>query len=66
MGWLSNGRYHMTDDYGTGIQYEIVEEAKRLYREKYGKRNPETLSTLELDQIKTEAGKRVQERRRRK
>lgn len=62
-GWLSDGKYHIIEDYGYGIQHQIAEEAKRLYYERYGKRNPATLSTLELDEIKTEAGKRVQERR---
>jgi len=43
---------------------EIGEEVERLYKDKYGRRNPNTLSKQELDQIKTEAGKRVQNRRR--
>ena len=42
---------------------QINEEFNRLYKARYGRRNPNTLSTLELDQIKTEAGQRVNKRR---
>lgn len=45
------------------LKKEINDEARKLYRDRYGKRNPATLSTQELDDIKTEAGKIVQKRR---
>ncbi|GAH13349.1 unnamed protein product [marine sediment metagenome] len=45
------------------IVREISEETKRLYQKRYGKRSPSTLSTQELDDITTEAGKRVQDKR---
>ena len=63
MGWLSEGKFIMMEDYGYGLQYQIAEEARRLYYNRYGKRNPNTLSTLELDRIKTEAGQIIQGRR---
>lgn len=56
-------RVHITRDDQLRLVKEINAEARRLYRDRYGRRSPDTLSTLELDAIKTEAGKRVQERR---
>lgn len=56
-------RVHIIRDDQLRLHREISEEARRLYRNKYGKRNPATLSRLELDDIKTKAGKRVQDRR---
>jgi len=53
----------MSEDYGKRLQQEIDEEAKRLYRDKYGKRNPDTLSSMELDSIKIEAARKVIKRR---
>lgn len=55
-------RVHITRE-ESGLVKEIYTEAKKLYRDRYGKRSPATLSMQELDDIKTEAGKRVQERR---
>ena len=66
MGYLSKGKYHQTENYGKNLQEEIDEETKRLYYGRYGKRNPDTLSTLELDKIRIEAAQIVQRRRRRK
>jgi len=56
-------RVHITRSDQLRLNREISEEAKKLYRDRYGKRNPNTLSTQELDDITTEAGKRVQDRR---
>jgi len=54
---------HITRDNESGLVREIMAEAEKLYQDRYGKRSPDTLSTQELDDVKTEAGKRVQERR---
>jgi len=51
-----------TDD--DQLRREIAEEYKKLYYKIYGKRKPHTLSSMELDNITTEASKRVQDRRR--
>ena len=56
-------RVHMTRGDQLRLNKEIHEEAKKLYRIRYGKRSPDTISTWDLDQIMTEAGKRVQDRR---
>jgi len=56
------GRVRIISD-SLRLPREINEEARKLYHDRYGKRSPATLSTLELDAIKTEAGKRIQERR---
>jgi len=56
-------RVHITRGDQLRLNKEIGKEAKRLYRNRYGKRNPNTLSTQELDDVKTEAGKRIQDRR---
>ena len=56
---------HLGEDYGKGIQQEINNRYKELYRSRYGKRNPATLSSMELDQLMSEAARWVQERRRR-
>ena len=56
-------RVHITRSTHLGLHKEIEEEAKKLYYRRYGKRHPATLSTQELDDIATEAGKRVQDRR---
>jgi len=64
MGYLSNGQFIQSDDYGRGLQEEILREARQIYRDWYGKRSVDTLSTMELDRVKTEAGKRVMRRRR--
>ena len=42
------------------MQRRIEEETKKLYRDWYCRRNPDTLSALEIDRIRTEAGKKVQ------
>ena len=42
---------------------EIAAEVDRLYKKKYGRRNPDTLSTKEIEAINHEAGVRVQDRR---
>lgn len=55
--------YIHTEDYGAGLVREVDKIAEELYRKKYGKRNPATLSSLELDQIKTEAWQIVNKRR---
>jgi len=56
-------RVHITRSDQLRMVREIEEEARKLYHDRYGRRNPATLSTWDLDQIKTEAGKRVQDRR---
>jgi hypothetical protein len=50
--------------YGKELQHKIEEEYKRLYYDKYGKRNPATLSSWELDQIMTQAARNVNKGRR--
>lgn len=57
------GRVHITRDDQLRLHREINEETRKLYYNKYGKRSPHTLSRQELDDIKTNAGKRVQDRR---
>jgi len=57
------GRVHITRDDQLRLAKEIDHEAKKLHRDRYGKRNPNTLSTQELDDITNEAGKRVQDKR---
>ncbi len=64
MGYLKDGRWVEIEDYSNSLQREVGEETMRLYRERYGGRNPDTLSSWELDQVRTQAGIRVQERRR--
>ena len=59
---MSN-RIHVKRTDESQIIRGIDEEAKKLYRDRYGKRNPNTLSTQELDDITNEAGKRVQDKR---
>lgn len=56
-------RVHFSRSDESKLKKEIAQEFGRLYHNKYGNRNPTTLSTLELDQLKTEAGKRVQDKR---
>ena len=56
-------RVHLIRGDQQGMVREIEGEAKKLYRDRYGSRNPHTLSTLELDAVKTEAGKRIQDKR---
>lgn len=53
-------------DPGKRLQDEITKEANRIFKERYGKRHPATLSTQEWDNIITEASKIVMARRRRK
>lgn len=48
-----------------GIEDEIKKEANEIYHHRYGKRNPNTLSTKENEAVVHEAAKKVQERRRR-
>jgi len=50
-----------TDD--DQLRREIAKEYKELYHRKYGWREPYTLSTKELENLMTEAAKRVQDRR---
>ena len=63
MGYLKDGRWIETEDYGDRLQRDINEETMKLYRERYGGRNPDTLSSWELDQIKTKAGQNVMKKR---
>ena len=42
---------------------EVSEEFKEVYTKKYGKRNPKTLSSMEMDAVNHEAMVRVQARR---
>ena len=63
MGYLKDGRWVETEDHSNTFQREIYEETMRLYHEKYGGRNPDTLSSWELDQVKTRAGQNVMKRR---
>jgi len=55
---------HLGEDYGKGMQEAINNRYKELYRNKYGKRNPATLSSTELDQLMSEAARLVQQKRR--
>ena len=57
------GDTHITRSDQQRLVKEINTESMKLYHDRYGNRNPNTLSTLELDQVKTDAGKRVQDRR---
>jgi len=57
------GRVHITRADQQRIVREIDDETKKLYQDRYGKRNPDTISTWDLNQIRTEAGRRVQDRR---
>lgn len=43
----------------------IAELAERIYKAEYGSRNPDTLSTLELEKIHHEAAIEAQRERRR-
>ncbi len=43
--------------------YEVEREVKRLYYKKYGKRNPATVSSKEIDDVNHAAMVRVQDRR---
>ena len=63
MGYLKDGRWVETEDWSNHLQREIDEETTRLYRERYGGRNPDTLSSWELDQVKTKAGQNIMKRR---
>ena len=63
MGYISDGQFITTEDYGNRLQQEIAEETMRLYRDWYGNRNPDTLSSWELDQVKTKAAQAVMKRR---
>ncbi|KKN53808.1 hypothetical protein LCGC14_0599010 [marine sediment metagenome] len=56
-------RVKITRDDQEGMVREIAKQAKELYQDRHGKRNPVTLSKQELDDITTEAGKRVQDKR---
>jgi hypothetical protein len=47
------------------LEDEIEKEYKEIYQRRYGKRNPQTLSTLELEAVTHEAARIVQERRKR-
>ncbi len=64
MGYLKDGRWVETEDWSNHFQREIDAETMRLYREQYDGRNPDTLSSWELDQVRTKAGINIQERRR--
>ena len=45
------------------LTHEIDFESKKLYAKRYGKRNPNTLSSRELEVIRHDAAIRVQDRR---
>ena len=57
-------RVHITRTDQKGMVREIHEQAKKLYRDRYGKRSPDSLSKQEIDNIMTEAGQRIQDKRR--
>lgn len=63
MGYLSNGKLVRQESYGKRLMEEIMEETDKVYKKRYGKRNPATLSTKELEAISHEAAVRVQDRR---
>ena len=56
-------RVRLTRDDQLRMVREIGQEANKLYYDRYGKRSPATLSRQELDDVKTEAGKRIQDKR---
>lgn len=64
MGYIKDGKYTQIKDVNdTMLMREIHAEVDKLYRDKYGKRNPNTLPTKEIEAINHEAMVRVQDRR---
>ena len=47
-----------------GIQEHIEEKTKELYKERYGKRSPDTLSIQGIEKVRHDAAIEVQKRRR--
>ena len=64
MGYLSNGQFVQITDQDGPLLREIKEETTKVYKQRYGSRDPASLSTKEREAISHEASVRVQDRRR--